>query len=245
MNRIIIILIFLVSIGTIFSEDVLRYRSLTLDTFDNPNQSIGWEVRGSKNIAEDYPRVSFINTWPAALHGYNSDRERDLRALGVEAAFTQRGYNYLEIFPTERLADGSFINRSIELPGDTIGLSVWAWGSNYDFSLEVHIRDYRGVVHQVPFGKINYYGWRQLTATIPTAVPRRSPYQFNFADLYVDKIVLWTEPQEPVSGFFLYLDDLQVLSRTNTEVVDGGELFIPEIRDSRWEESSNGTEETN
>ncbi len=247
MSRFIIAFILILSLGSLGAEDVLRYTSKLLDTFDNFDPATEWVVTGSRRIADEYPRVSYINAWPTALYGYNTENA-DLRVLGVEAAFEQRGYNYLEILPIERLSDGSYEKRPIDLPGDTIGVSMWVWGSNYDFTLEIHVRDYRGMVHQVPMGRMNYHGWRQLTATIPTSIPRVDPYEFNFARLYLDKIVLWTEPREPVNGFFVYFDDLQALSRTNTRVVDGGELTVPEIRQNRWEEASDqstGAEDTN
>lgn len=237
MSRYILVFILILSLGTLSAEDVLRYTSHILDTFDSSDAANAWDIAGSRWIAEDYPRVSYINAWPVAKYGYNTSND-DLRVLGIEAAFRQRGYNYIEIIPVERLSDGSSIRRPIELPGDTIGVSLWVWGSNFDYTMELHVRDYRGMVHQVPLGKINYHGWRQLTATIPTGIPRSNPYEFNFADLYIDKIVLWTEPKEIVSGFYVYFDDLQALSRTNTRVVDGGELTIPEIRENRWEEAS-------
>ena len=47
----------------------------------------------------------------------------------------------------------------MQLPGKIRSLNVWIWGSNYNYSMDLHLQDYRGVVHVLRLGKLEFNGW--------------------------------------------------------------------------------------
>lgn len=220
-----------------------NYQSIVIEDFDNPEES-QWTVAASKFVAEGYPRMSYVRTFPEAL--YRREPEgRELRALGLQAAFNRQGYNYVEFIPVRENEDGETVPRGIEIPGRARHLDMWVWGSNFDFYMDVHIRDYRGMVHVLKLGDINYRGWRNLRITIPSWIPqdaryiaelRAGAFTSDLRGLELVKIVLWTRPQERVNGFFMYLDEIKVETDLYREPFDGEDLRDPDFVRDLWAE---------
>lgn len=220
-----------------------NYQSFVLEDFDDPAES-RWVVKGGKFISEGYPRVSYVRTWPQAL--YRREPEgRELRALGVQAAFDRQGYNFLEFIPSEENEDGEMVPRGIPIPGRVRYMDMWVWGSNFDYYMEVHLKDYRGMVHVLNLGDINHTGWRNLRIQIPHWIPQDARYiaelragQFtsDLRGLELVKLVLWTRPQERVNGFFVYLDEIQVQTDMFRQPFDGEDLREPDYVQQLWAE---------
>ncbi len=220
-----------------------NYQSIVIEDFDNPAES-RWIVEGSKFIADGYPRMAHVRTFPEAL--YRQEPEgRELRALGAQAAFNRRGYNFLEFIPVEEDEDGELVPRGIQIPGRARYLDMWVWGSNFDYYMDVHLRDYRGMVHVLKLGDIRYRGWRNMRLHIPTWIPQEAPYiaeirggEFatDLRTLELVKIVLWTRPQERVNGFFVYLDEIKVETDLYRDPFDGEDLRNPDLIQQLWAE---------
>lgn len=210
-----------------------NYQSVVIESFDNPEESL-WAVYGSKFVAEDYPEYSWVKTWPDALYRIEPEG-MDLRSLGVHAAFDRMGYNYLEFIPVEDV-DGELVPRGIPIPGRVSNLDMWVWGSNYDYYIDLHIRDYRGMVHVLKLGDIGYRGWRNLRIGIPTWIPQGVVYVPQYKGLELVKIVLWTRPEEKVDGFYVYLDEIKVETDMFAEPFDGEVLADPDQVQGIWDE---------
>ncbi len=208
--------------------------STVLETFDPDDASYEWYVQGSKFITEGYPKFKTVNGFPFALYGRAGDEENH-QVLGMQAAFDRQGFNYLEIFPVVDGPDGK-VPTKISIPGRAKQLDVWAWGSQYKFSLEVHLEDYRGYVYVLPMGSLNYIGWQNLRIDIPTYIPQSQVYIPHYRDLKVIKFVLRTEPKENVAGFDFYLDHLKVLTDVFESRFDGDEFVRPDTRKEVWPE---------
>ena len=218
-----------------------NYQSIVIEDFDNPDES-QWEVRAGKFIADGYPRMAYVNTWPAALYR-NEPEGTTLQSLGVQAAFDRQGYNFVEFVPVEEGEDGEMVPRGVPIPGQVSNLDMWVWGSNFDYYVDVHLRDYRGMTHVVKLGDINYRGWRNLRIQIPTWIPQTSRYtaeirsgefESDLRTLELMKIVLWTRPTERVNGFFVYLDEIKVETDMYRDPFDGEELRDPEVVQELW-----------
>lgn len=216
-----------------------NYQSIVIETFDDSAES-RWIVTGSKFATEGLPQASWVRTWPDAL--YRREPEgRNLHSLGIRAAFDRQGYNYLEITPVDEDDEP----RGIPIPGRVRHLDMWVWGSNFDYYMDIHLRDYRGVVHVLKLGDINYRGWRNLRIMIPSYIPQDTRYtaefnpvtsQFDAAEreLELVKIVMWTRPSERVSGFFLYLDEIKVETDLFRQPFDGELLADPAVVNELW-----------
>ena len=176
--------------GTATAERITEIlESKIIESFDNPENreeaewpSHRWVIRGSKfstkitdeegNVTDSYPKHTYVTTWPDALFGPNKEG-RDLKVLGIHGKFDRKGYNFIEILPVEEENDqeGDPIFKPIRLPGKTKIIDLWVWGSNYNYYLEVHIRDYKGIVHVLQLGDLDYTGWENLSVRIPTSIP--------------------------------------------------------------------------
>lgn len=220
-----------------------NFQSIVVEDFDDPEES-PWMVVGSRFIAEDYPRVSWVRTFPEALYRREPE-ERTLRALGVQAAFDRKGYNFLEYIPAQRDESGEMVPRSITLPGRVHHIDMWVWGSNFNYYVDIHVQDYRGIPHVLRLGDINFRGWRNLRIPVPHTIPQDSRFTAEILagnvvsdarSLELTKIVLWTRPMERVNGFFVYFDEINVETDLFREPFDGEELQDPDFIQNLWAE---------
>lgn len=226
-----------------------------------------WIVRGSKfrtiikeqegdevTIIDEWPKKAYVETWPEALFGVNKE-ERDLKVLGVNGRFDRQGYNYIELIPAIRNEEGDLVPRrpavindegdivpgnEITLPGRTKAIDLWVWGSNYDYYLEVHVRDFKGIVHVLPLGNLNYTGWKNLKVDIPNYIPQEGGYVTAggyLKELQLVKLVLWTRPEENVRDFYVYFDQIKTLTDMFVSRFDGDDLANQEKIQEIW---SNG-----
>ncbi len=228
----------LVSSALFADERVQNLESRVVESFDDPDAQ-QWHVQGSKFIMDGFPKTRYAQAWPEALFGRNTE-DRELYVLGARAAFDRTGYNYLEFLPVTEGDGGNLEPDPVELPGRVKQLDMWVWGANYDYYMEVHIRDFTGRVHVLHLGDIKFVGWQNLRAAIPPYVPQAGGYVteggFN-KPIDLLKVVLWTKPTENVSGFNIYIDHIKVLTDTFVTRFDGDELADPERIDEIW---SNG-----
>lgn len=215
-------------------EKTLNLESKILETFDPDTRTSDWLIRGSKFITEGYPKKAFAETWPEALYGSNLE-EKELEVLGIQFKFDRQGYNYIEIIPVKEDEEGNTVHNPIEIPGRVQQLDLWAWGSDFDYYMEAHIRDFRGVVHVLRMGSLNYVGWRNLRVNFPSYVPQAQQYTPYLAGLQLEKLVVWTQPQERVHNCYLYIDQIKILTDTFVSRFDGDELTRPEKVQEIWQ----------
>ena len=230
----------LVPNALIADEKTVNMESRILESFDPDSRTSDWYVRGSKFVADDTLRWKFAKSWPEAIFGRNKE-DLDYQVLAISAAFKRTGYNYLEIIPVKRGADGELEPNPITIPGRAHKLDVWVWGSNYDYYLEVFLRDYKGVVHRLNMGDLNFVGWKNLYTEIPNYIPQAGGHVDVggfLKTLELVKFVLWTKPHESVAGFNVYFDQVKILTDTFISRFDGDDLADPEYVESIW--SSNG-----
>lgn len=237
----------------IADEVTTNYQSIILEDFDNPGDSESttshlWVARGGKFLAtsdmDPVPEYAFHDryvpdVWPEAMGRPEAETPQ---VFGVRAAFTRRGYNFVEFFPVEvgdggepaTTEDGEYIPAPIEIPGRPDVIDLWAWGSNFKYYLELQIRDYRGLVHTLFIDDLNYAGWRNLQVEIPSYIPRAFQYVPQRRSMALVKVVLWTRPEESVSGFYFYLDQIKVLTDMFENPFDGEQLSDPSFIDEHW-----------
>ena len=235
-----ILLVVLLAGVAIANEVTVNLQSIILDDFNGGGSR--WVARGSKFLAVDggtsryeYPfTFQFVDdVWPEAMMRSDNDSPR---VFGVQASFTRPGYNYIELIPVEDQddANGNPIPRPILIPGRPLAIDLWAWGSNYNYYLEAHVRDYRGIVHPLGLGSLHYAGWRNLRVNIPNHIPRAVRFVPARRQMYLEKLVLWTRPGESVSGFHFYLDQIKVLTDLFENPFDGQGLANPEFVRDVW-----------
>ena len=236
-----VLLILLIAAGAVADEATTDWQGLVLESFDPEDpDSHEWIVQGSRFLAVDDPDFPFEYQIVSGPDMYPEEMRRpdvdEPGVLGVQAAFDRRGYNWLEFIPVsgEEDENGNPIAEPIPIVGSPVSISLWAWSPNNDFYVEVHLRDYRGITHQIRLGHTNYLGWRQLQATIPGSIPRSMRNAPFARPMELVKIVLWTRPDANVAGFQFYLDQIRVLTDVFVNRYDGEGLANPDFIRETW-----------
>jgi hypothetical protein len=183
-----------------------------------------------------FPRMAYVETWPIARYGYNRDG-KDIKSLGIHGRFDRRGYNWIDLYPTN--GDGDPFE--IPIPGRVRYLDLWLWGANLNYLLEAYVRDYNGAVHIVKMGNTAFTGWRNLRGNIPGHVQQSKRVLPSFAQLRFVKFRIWTTPVERVDNFFIYIKQFKVLTDTFENPFDGDELANPDLIPQLWADAGSSS----
>ena len=225
-------------------------QSKVIERFDAPSagadanskyeypQNHKWIVRGSKffNGGGDKVKFDWVKTHADALYPKGVPEGLDVRSLGVQGAFDRKGYNYIELIPVEDKdgQDGKPVETGIPIPGRAKNIDMWVWGSNYNYYVEVHLRDFRGMTHVLKIGDLNYRGWKNLKIDVPGYIPQDVSYVPSRKGLELVKIVMWTQPEEAVNSFYVYFDQIKVLTDMFEQPFDGSGLSDQDTIDKLW-----------
>lgn len=228
-----------------FADEATTYlQSIILESFD-ANQTgtpqYGWYAQGSEFITKGYPRWTYVHAWPHQLFGSNPQNP-NLRVLGINGAFDRQGYNRIDIFPVKedakgqvvRDANGNVIPEPIPIPGRVKTLDLWVWGSNHHFTLDVELEDYTGEMHVLSLGSLDFAGWEDLMVQIPPSIPQSVQTIPKLRGLKLVKFMIWTSPSANVSNFYVYFDQIKVLTDTFETRIDGEELASPAFVQQVW-----------
>ena len=222
--------------STLFAdESTENLVSIVVESFDPEDRTSDWLVLGSKFITEGYPKQVYAESWPEALWGYNKEGI-DYQVLGINARFDRQGYNYLEIIPVVDATADEWEHNPLPLEGRVKRFDCWVWGSMYDYDIEMHLMDYNGINWVLPLGNLKYSGWKNLAADIPYYIPQATQYIPYFKQMTFEKLVIWTAPQESVHEYFVYIDQLKILTDVFESRFDGDTLTWPEKIEEMWGE---------
>ena len=231
-------------------EYTTDYISIILDPFDGTTSrewSFGgktysfdyeWRLDASKFASnvnnENFPKQTYVPVWPIALFGTNRDG-KNLKSFGIWGKFDRRGYNWIDIYPVKAESDPDDPEPfEIPIPGRLQYMDMWVWGSNLNFYMEAYFRDYQGVVHCLHMGNLAYQGWRNLRVRIPTSMPQAKRVLPRLANLTFVKFRVWTTPMERVDNFYVYFNQMKILTDTFESLYDGDELGDPERVQELW-----------
>jgi hypothetical protein len=141
---------------------------------------------------------------PAAKKPIPGEQESNLQlpdryVLGGKVQFYKRAANTVAFFPVRPLA----------IEGLTKVISVWVVGRNYNHVLKAVIADYFNQRREITMGKLNFMGWKQLTAAIP---PRIVQDEYHFSNLRGVKLLGFKidfDMMESYGTYYIYFDDLR------------------------------------
>lgn len=252
----ILLLLFLsLSILVTADESTQNLETRILETFDE-NPTSRWVAIGSKFTFIDtdengneikYPLTAEVKTFPQALFGYDADPEGK-NVLGVRSRFTRQGYNYVEIMPV-KVADPEAEEKDIVYIGDDGTkyeadpipiegrikmFDVWVWGSNFNYYLDAHFEDSWGVSHVFRMGELNFGGWKNLSVNVPSSISQATTYIPKSKPLRFMKFVIWTRPTEVVNDYYVYFDQMKVLTDIFETRFDGDDLTSKEMMMDVW-----------
>ncbi|MDR2735150.1 MAG: flagellar filament outer layer protein FlaA [Spirochaetota bacterium] len=146
------------------------------------------------------------------------------RCLAVRASFDRKGYNWIDVYPVKKDADGKLVSRHLPMKGKVEYIDVWVWGGNFNYRLEVHLIDYLGHKHILDAGWLNYTGWKSIRLQIPAHVPQQEKYIPAQKILSFEKFVLLSHPGERPDNFYVYFDRMQIQTDIFLDRFDGDDL---------------------
>lgn len=146
-----------------------------------------------------------------------SDADNPNHILGVKTYFNNRGFDRVEIKPPHE-----FVIR-----GKARQFSVWVLGRKFRHSMGIKLRDYRGKIHKLNLGRLDFFGWRKLVITVPGWLPQSTRYSMLDKNLHFVSLYVTSDYHEVPGTFYFYVDGLKTM-------VDRSELTYPgsEIKDN-------------
>jgi hypothetical protein len=237
LGMVLILALFFTAAFLVADEATQTLASRMIVGFDDPAAGANWIVQGSKYATQGFPQMNLVKAWPESLYGRNKDN-KTLLSLGVRGKFDRKSYNFIEIIPAAKDSAGKLVPTALPIPGRAKSISAWVWGSNYNYWLDVYIRDYQGIDHVLHLGSLMFPGWKDLTATISGAIPQSRKYIPRFAGLELTKIVIWTAPDEKVDDFYFFIDEISCLTDLFETRFDGEELADPDTLNSIWQQGT-------
>ena len=253
--RLVVFLFFMLFL-TVFSvfgdENTVDYLSIVLDDFSGETthqwqfggkifkHEFEWAIDASKFASrvkdEKFPKLTKVPAWPMALFGTNK-HNLNLNSLGIWGKFDRRGYNWIDVYPAipGTGKDGEDPEAfEIPIPGRIQYLDMWVWGSNLNYYIEAYFRDHQGVVHTLYLGNLFYQGWRNMRVRIPNSIPQSKRVLPRYAGLTFVKFRIWTTPGERVDNFYVYFNQMKVLTDTFESLFDGDDLADPDNVQELW-----------
>lgn len=235
-------LAFVVCLPVVAQPSSKSVETMLIDNFDNPEAvEWDWSIQASKFIhigdtADDtYPKMGYVEAIPNSLRAYRTSKDGTPYVLGAQVKFDRKGDNWFEIFPTSKETGEAY---EIPLLGQVSQIDFWAWGANYNYYLEILVRDADSVVHVIPAVTLNYEGWKNIVVKIPTAIRQQSRLRSGPENLTFIGFRIRTATGEFVDDFVLYLDQFRYTTNTMNFVYDGFELRKPNLDSSSTGASS-------
>ena len=222
-------LIFVIG-APVFSQPSEKSVETTLiDNFDTPDQmEWTWSVQASRFIADGYPVLKYSKGISHSLRPFVKEGDPEPQVLGVKVAYNRKGDNWFEVYPKDKNGN------AYEIPfrGTVSQIDFWVWGANYNYTLELLVRDANGVVRKIEAGTLGFDGWKNIVLNVPGWIPQHSRFRNGRKVLTFVGFRVRSAPSEAVDNFVIYFDQLKFTSSTVAGVYDGYELSEADFGES-------------
>jgi hypothetical protein len=232
-NTLLMMLIMIVSASYVGAQDkttaVEPLERVTLEDFEMAED---WRAKSTSPLGETktlkmiqrglIKDVFDENSTPDAYDiktGTYSDAKQEERVgknhiLGVKTYFASRGFDRVEVSPPQEYI----------IKGKARQVSVWVLGRKYRHTLFAKFRDYKGNTHNIRLGRLDFFGWRKLTAPIPGFVPQSSRFSILDKNIRFVSLFVTSDAAEPAGDFYFYVDDLEIKTDKQESVYPGFEV---------------------
>jgi len=122
--------------------------------------------------------------------------------LGIKSYFMDRGFDRVEVFPPNE-----YIVR-----GKAKEIKLWVLGRKFRHTLYVKVRDYRGQLHKLKIGRLDFWGWREMSVIIPGWLPQSSNYAVMDKNLHFVSFFVESDNFEAPGPFYFYVDQFRVVT---------------------------------
>ncbi|MGL4987231.1 MAG: flagellar filament outer layer protein FlaA [Treponemataceae bacterium] len=137
-----------------------------------------------------------------------SENQIDQKSLGVRIDFFRRGQNPIYIKSV----------RPIPVEGIAKTVSVWIAGRNFNHTLKLLVQDAMGKNFELYLGKLNFSGWKKLTATIPasldgkTGIIQSNIHYPSRNGLRILGFRIDCDPDDAYGTYYIYFDDMRAVT---------------------------------
>jgi len=122
--------------------------------------------------------------------------------LGVKSYFYDRGFDRVEVFPPNE-----YIIR-----GKAREIKLWVLGRKFRHTLYVKLRDYRGRLHKLKIGRLDFWGWKEMMVIVPGWLPQSASYAMLDMNLHFVSFYVVSDRYEIPGTFYFYLDQFRVIT---------------------------------
>ena len=122
--------------------------------------------------------------------------------LGVKTYFMDRGFDRVEVSPPNE-----YIIR-----GKAKEIKLWVLGRKFRHTLYVKLRDYKGQIHKLKIGRLDFWGWREMSVIIPGWLPQSSNYAVMDKNLHFVSFFVECDKFEAPGPFYFYIDQFRVIT---------------------------------
>ncbi|MGL4981647.1 MAG: flagellar filament outer layer protein FlaA [Treponemataceae bacterium] len=132
----------------------------------------------------------------------------DLKSLGVRIDFFRRGQNPIYIKSV----------RPLPIEGIAKTVSVWVAGRNFNHRLKLLVQDSMGKTFELSLGRLNFSGWKKLTATIPasadgkTGIIQSNLHYPSRNGLRILGFRIDCDPDDAYGTYYIYFDDMRAVT---------------------------------
>ncbi|MEK6794849.1 MAG: flagellar filament outer layer protein FlaA [Spirochaetota bacterium] len=190
------------------SGGVTNVENVTNYVVENFEMATAWEAA----MPRDQGIISLLRKegGPADVRSKGEDANRFIVGLKVE--YFRTGYNWFSAVPP----------RPIKIPGITKQLSVWVAGRNYEHRLYFVISDFYGQVNMLGNEKLNFTGWKQVTAQISPFLPQDEYHSSTERGIHLRGLRIECDPLFTHGKYYVYFDD----------IVAETDLYLENFRDA-------------
>ena len=141
---------------------------------------------------------------PPNVESYSIEQEPNNpnHILGVRTHFRLMGEDVIEVKPPHDYV----------VPDNVRLFSVWVLGRNFRHVLYIKLRDYRGRVHKLKLGRLDFLGWRKLIVSVPDWLPQTTRFSSLDKKLHFVSFFVQSWHHEKPGKFYFYLDGFRVLA---------------------------------
>ncbi len=121
--------------------------------------------------------------------------------LGVKTYFAEKGFDRVEIIPPHPWI----------IKGKLREIRVWVLGRRFAHTLYAKLMDYKGNIHLVKFGKLDFFGWKDMKAVIPGYIPQSIRYGFLDKNIKLLSLVIVSDLRDSGGTYYVYFDNLRII----------------------------------
>lgn len=189
--------------------------TIVIDNFDT-DMDWSWNVQTSRFISDGYPLIKKFEGIPNSLTPYHKDTDPTAMVLGTKVKYNRKGDNWFEVFPSKENEP-----YEIEFVGTVTQIDFWVWGANYNYNLELLVRDAYGRVHVLKCGSLMFAGWRNMVVNIPGYISQHSRFRSGRPNMTFVGFRIRSDAAEAVDDYVIYFDQLKYTTNTLSNIYDG------------------------